>query len=80
MAGAARGRLRCAQGRPRPTPTPNHHPPTPSPGSARVTVGGTEVAGWAFDSSNVLSWEGEAGCSAWLQFLALATGAGGRGV
>ena len=35
-----------------------------------VTVGGTPVTGWAFDANNVLSWEDEAGCSAWLQFLA----------
>ena len=36
-----------------------------------VTVGSAPVSAWSFDSNNVLSWEGEAGCSAWLQFMVL---------
>jgi hypothetical protein len=43
-------------------------------GGARVSVGGSPVTRWTFDAGNVLAWEGDAGCSAWLQFLALATG------
>jgi hypothetical protein len=49
-----------------------------APASARsgvsVTVGGSRVESWAFDGNNVLSWEDDAGCSAWLQFLALRSG------
>jgi hypothetical protein len=39
-----------------------------------ITVGGQTVPDWSFDGNNVLTWEGGAGCSAWLQFLA--TGGG----
>jgi len=42
--------------------------------SVSVTVGGSKVDSWSFDGNNVLSWEDDAGCSAWLQFLALRSG------
>ena len=42
-----------------------------SQGRPIVTVGAASVSAWSFDANNVLSWEGEAGCSAWLQFMAL---------
>ena len=46
----------------------------PSSGGVSVTVGGSKVESWSFDGNNVLSWEDDAGCSAWLQFLALRSG------
>ena len=39
-----------------------------------VTVGSAVVTAWTFDANNVLTWEGEAGCSAWLQFMVLPGG------
>lgn len=42
-----------------------------SQGRPIVTVGSAPVSAWSFDANNVLSWEGEAGCSAWLQFMVL---------
>ena len=42
-----------------------------SQGRPIVTVGAAPVSAWSFDANNVLSWEGEAGCSAWLQFMVL---------
>ena len=42
-----------------------------SQGRPIVTVGAASVSAWSFDANNVLSWEGEAGCSAWLQFMVL---------
>ena len=42
-----------------------------SQGRPVVTVGSAPVSAWSFDANNVLSWEGEAGCSAWLQFMVL---------
>ena len=42
-----------------------------SQGRPIVTVGAASVSAWSFDANNVLSWEAEAGCSAWLQFMVL---------
>ena len=39
-----------------------------------VTVGAAVVTAWAFDANNVLAWDDEAGCSAWLQFMVLPSG------
>ncbi len=37
-------------------------------------MGGKAVGFWAFDASNVLKWDNEAGTSAWLQFCVLPGG------
>ena len=39
-----------------------------------VTLNGNKVTGWAFDTNNVLSFEHQAGYSAWLQFTHLPGG------
>ncbi len=39
-----------------------------------VALNGNKVAAWAFDTNNVLSWEHQAGYSAWLQFTHLPGG------
>ncbi len=39
-----------------------------------MAVGGRDLTCWAFDTCNVLSWQDEAGYSAWLQFAALPGG------
>lgn len=46
----------------------------PRPGLPEVSVGGKPVGFWAFDASNVLKWDNEAGTSAWLQFCVLPGG------
>lgn len=39
-----------------------------------MTLNGNKVSGWAFDQNNVLSFELQAGFSAWLQFTLLPGG------
>ncbi len=39
-----------------------------------VAVNGNKVSGWTFDANNVLSFEHQAGYSAWLQFTVLPGG------
>jgi hypothetical protein len=39
-----------------------------------VAINGTKVSGWTFDANNVLSFEHQAGYSAWLQFTHLPGG------
>lgn len=43
-------------------------------GRPSVTLNGNKVSGWAFDQNNVLSFEMQAGFSAWLQFTVLPGG------
>ena len=43
-------------------------------GRPSVTLNGNKVSGWAFDKNNVLSFEMQAGFSAWLQFTVLPGG------
>ena len=43
-------------------------------GRPAVALNGSKVGGWAFDTNNVLSWEHQAGYSAWLQFTHLPGG------
>ena len=45
-----------------------------SVGRPSVTLNGNKVSGWAFDQNNVLSFEMQAGFSAWLQFTVLPGG------
>ena len=44
-------------------------------GRPTVTLNGNKVSGWTFDQNNVLSFELQAGYSAWLQFTVLPGGA-----
>jgi hypothetical protein len=44
------------------------------PGRPVVTVNGQALSRWTFDYNNVLAWQDEAGCSAWLQLLVLPGG------
>ncbi len=39
-----------------------------------MAIGGRDLSVWAFDASNVLAWQDEAGYTAWLQFAVLPGG------